>query len=689
MKLLTTSLTGKAAFDKFLSIFGSGTIWLKTGHSDFWRGEITDGNCTICKTKKTDKGDRELIGKPHTFDKLRRISEYKPGGAFFIPGRPSDAPLKEFHTGSNLVSCEMDNGTTEEQSARIEWFSSTSGLDWALIIGSGGKSKHPHLKASEWLDVEQRLYLQKLLNMAMRSDPAVNNPHQPMRIPGFYRKEKEKEQTLDYYSYSAYSYEQLLESISKVFVALGWKIPGPEQLTREGEGTALWGEVQRVLKRKKLKDFDYSQLSDNDVISTIKELLDKPSDYFDKLHQSADPTPPEEVAEIKRSLGPIITNPGNGTVDLLDCLYPYYQDLIKSGVRAGGAGRDPEGFKLSCHIQQVEEILSRNNINYSGNGRSLLDEYCARCSPALSRRDSDKLWGRYSKYGNRYTLDEGILLRKVAKLLGVVAKKISTISRDQWYRIVNLVSNQIKTYTPDTSTTISFYNTPTQKLANKLGETLIAPNSQGDFLYNKKALLKLLADHDKTIPLRLYPSVGYQSDRRVNYYKKLGEWLTKKGYQVEIGWYEQWYQKSATLPEFLESGDEIKYISRDEFLEKNRYSKLCYKRSKEFTPNIEYNQQYLDGEAIAKQIVQPRSLTAIKSPMGTGKTVLIGKILEQFPGKGAFLIAHRNSLLQQTCKEQGFTHMRFEDAYHLARRSGTHLAFCPDSITRIDYEDLE
>jgi hypothetical protein len=418
--MVTTPITGKAAFEKFLSIYGHGHIWLKTGHSDFWKGEITDGNCIIHKTKKSEKGDRELIGQSYdAYTKLRRISEYKGGGVFFIPGRPSDAPLKEFHTGSNLVSCEMDNGTTEEQLARIEWFSSTSGLDWALIIGSGGKSKHPHLKASEWLDVEQRLYLQKLLNMAMRSDPAVNNPHQPMRIPGFYRKEKEKEQTLDYYSYSAYSYEQLLEGISKVFVSLDWKIPGPEQLTRDGEGTTLWGEVQRVLKRKKLKDFDYSQLSDNDVISTIKELLDKPSDYFDKLHQSADPTPPEVIAEIKRSLGPIITNPGKGTVDLFDCLYPYYQDLIKSGVGAGGAGRDPEGFKLSCHVQQVEEILSRNGINYSGNGRSLLDEYCARCSPALSRRDSDKLWGRYSRYGNKYSLDEGILLKKVAKLLGV------------------------------------------------------------------------------------------------------------------------------------------------------------------------------------------------------------------------------------------------------------------------------
>ncbi|MGK7899132.1 MAG: plasmid replication protein, CyRepA1 family, partial [Xenococcus sp. (in: cyanobacteria)] len=248
---------------------------------------------------------------------------------------------------------------------------------------------------------------------------------------------------------------------------------------------------------------------------------------------------------------------------------------------------------------------------------------------------------------------------------------------------------QLNTTTPAEAQTISFYNTPTQLLANKLGETLIGCDSSGDFLTNKNALLKFLTDHDKTVPLRLYPSVGYQSNKALSYYKKLGEWLTNKGYQLEVGWYEQWHEKSPALLDFISSGDEIKYLSWPEFLDKNRYSKLCYKRNKEFTANIEYDQQYLDGEEIAKQIIQPRSLTAIKSPMGTGKTVLIGKIKEQFPDKGSFLIAHRNSLLQQSCKELGFTHMRFEDAYHLTRRPGTHLAFCPDSITRIDHKDLE
>ncbi len=690
-------LTGSSAFDKFLSIFGSGIIWLKTGHRNFWKGEIVDGKCTIYKTKRLDNGSRELTGKSYDgFTKLRKISEYKGGGVFFLPARPSEAPLKKYHTGSNLISCEMDDGSTEEQLARIKSFSELSGLDWALVIGSGGKSKHPHLKADQWLGVEQRLYLQKLLSMVMRSDPAVNNPHQPMRIPGFYRKEKEKEQTLDYYSYSAYSYEQLLEGISKVFSGLNWKLPEPEQLTRDGEGTALWGEVQRVLKRKKLKDFDYSKLTDDDVISTIKDLLDKPSDYFDKLHQSADPTPPEEVAEIKRflrnasqTLGPIITNPGNGIVNLIDCLYPYYQDLIRSGIGAGGAGRDPEGFKLSCHIQQVEEILRLNNINYSGNGRSLLDEYCSRCSPPLSQPNADKLWGRFSKYGNKYQLDEGILLKKVAKLLGCVTKKVATICKEQWEKVIEFIAKELKIIIPKVTTTISFYDEPTQELANNLSETLIGSDEQGGFLYNKKALLKQLQNHARTIPLRIYPAVGYQSKKTLKQLKELGNWLSRKGYKLEVGWYEQWYQKSASLLEFLESGDEIEYISWEEFLDQNRYSKLCYKRNKEFTPNIEYDQQYLDGEEIAKQIIQLRCLAAIKSPMGTGKTVLIGKIKEQFPDQGSFLIAHRNSLLQQSCKELGFTHMRFDDAYHLARRPGTHLAFCPDSITRIDYEDLE
>ena len=77
MKLLTTPLTGKPAFDKFLSIYGNGTIWLKPGHSDFWKGKVELDKCTVFKTKKTDKGDRVSTGSEYdAYSKLRKISEY-------------------------------------------------------------------------------------------------------------------------------------------------------------------------------------------------------------------------------------------------------------------------------------------------------------------------------------------------------------------------------------------------------------------------------------------------------------------------------------------------------------------------------------------------------------------------------------------------------------------------------------
>ena len=95
--MLTTPLTCKAAFEKFLSIYGHGHIWLKTGHSDFWKGSVELDECTIFKTKRLDNGHRKLIGQSYdAYTELRKISEYKGGGVFFIPGRPSDAPLKQY-----------------------------------------------------------------------------------------------------------------------------------------------------------------------------------------------------------------------------------------------------------------------------------------------------------------------------------------------------------------------------------------------------------------------------------------------------------------------------------------------------------------------------------------------------------------------------------------------------------------
>ncbi|NES64015.1 MAG: DUF3854 domain-containing protein [Okeania sp. SIO2D1] len=338
-------------------------------------------------------------------------------------------------------------------------------------------------------------------------------------------------------------------------------------------------------------------------------------------------------------------------------------------------------------------------------------------------------------------------------------------SKTQWERFTENIANKLSPFTPSTSTTISFCHNPTQKLAENLSETLINCNQKGDFLYNKTKLLKLLAHHDKTIPLNLYPIPGYIDKSHLHKYQQLNDFLTQRGYTLNIGWWEQWY-KNAPKIEYLPLGTEISIISWEDFKHKNRYSKRCYKKAKTFTPDIEVNQKYLDGKYIAKKIIKPRSLTGINSPMGTGKSVTIGeakkihcaedsklpelneklsklikqhtnlseqintpvqgellpsvnldsereKLLKQqtelqkeiqqltqdieaettrlneaVASVGSFLWSHRNSLLLQNGRELGYLHLRFDEAYSKTYNPKSQLAFCVDSLAKIDYECL-
>ncbi|MGB3509096.1 MAG: plasmid replication protein, CyRepA1 family [Microcoleaceae cyanobacterium] len=332
-----------------------------------------------------------------------------------------------------------------------------------------------------------------------------------------------------------------------------------------------------------------------------------------------------------------------------------------------------------------------------------------------------------------------------------VARRVDGI-----HKFANDIKKRITPVTPTEPTTISFCQKPTQQLANKLGETLIRCNENGDFLFNERGLLKILENHDKSIPLRLYPEVGYQGKPKLKQYFKLQSFLIQKGYELEIGWWEQWHKHSISIEDCLV--DDIKYISWQEFKHNNRYSKLCYKESKKFTPTKEFSDRYLDGEAIAKMIT-PRSLTGINAPMGAGKTTSVAEMLKLHgtrdaflktlekqihqqkihlkvaeselknctlfetskletlqakveklraeleettkqletektlslisANKGAFLIAHRNNLLLQNKEKLGFLHLRFDEAYHKAYDPKSWLAFCIDSICKLDYECLE
>ncbi len=198
--------------------------------------------------------------------------------------------------------------------------------------------------------------------------------------------------------------------------------------------------------------------------------------------------------------------------------------------------------------------------------------------------------------------------------------------KTKWDSFIESTAKQIKPFTPTTPTTISFCHAPNLELAERLSETLIGCDNKGNFLYNETQLLQLLTHHDKTIPLNLYPTPGYINKTHLHKYFKLQQFLAEKGYELQIGWWEQWYKNALTVEQCPKQ--DIKYITWSEFKHKNRYSKRCYKKAQKFTPDIEVNERYLDGKYIAKNIIKQRSLTGINAAMGTGKSVSIGEALK-------------------------------------------------------------
>ncbi len=236
-------ITGLQAFQTILKLTrpvnGSTELWLKLGHNKFVVGNYTpDGHFPIWETKLTDTEDSKSRVRtkqhPDCWEFVSNWAKQNDGGVFFVPTQPQGFPLKEAIAFSDDIAAELDEGTPIAQWSKIAEFSQISALEPTYIIHSGSKSYHPHWKATEHLPIDQTIDLRQLLCIALNSDPAVSfagsqseiaNPHQPMRIAGFYRREKEREQTLEYCSESRYTYDQFLEGIRRYLTAKKYSIP--------------------------------------------------------------------------------------------------------------------------------------------------------------------------------------------------------------------------------------------------------------------------------------------------------------------------------------------------------------------------------------------------------------------------------------------------------------------------------
>ena len=259
------NIIGLEAFQIFLSLLrpvnGSREIWLKLGHNCFFVGDYnTSGDFEIAATKLTDPADSKSRVKTQ---KYRAAYEYislwcdrQNGGAFFIPSQPQGLPLKANVNFSDDIAAELDSGSAIAQWNAIWEFVEISGLQPSYVVHSGGKSYHPHWKLTSHEEIDRVTRLKKLLAIALHSDPAVVNQHQPMRLPGFYRKEKGKYQSLSYHSEVRNTIDEFEAGLRRFFEYKGWIYP--EVLSND-----KWTLCRRVINwDKELSDRVYKELVD-------------------------------------------------------------------------------------------------------------------------------------------------------------------------------------------------------------------------------------------------------------------------------------------------------------------------------------------------------------------------------------------------------------------------------------------
>jgi hypothetical protein len=284
--MISSPKIGLSAIEAALSVIKGDRLWLKFKDDRFFQlvrdGEgwrLHDTKLEISKKEVEAKGygsdirsesrSISLDGQSDGLEKLLDISrteETEKGGVFWIPaGIDANLPLKECIKQADVLSCEIDDASRDEQLERYQWFSSVSGLAYGLQLSSGSKSIHSHVFLDEPAPIDTVVRLRRLFVLCLLGDPAVTRPHQPMRFPGFYRIDKGNYQELLALSEARYSLVEVEQGLQSAFADLGWAVP----VTLSD---ALWADLQRTLKNKELASHEKQE--------AIARLLERGDEHY-------------------------------------------------------------------------------------------------------------------------------------------------------------------------------------------------------------------------------------------------------------------------------------------------------------------------------------------------------------------------------------------------------------------------
>jgi hypothetical protein len=217
------------------------SFYTKTGQVSFQYNEVLkDGELRLRPTHLSNESG--LVGQEHSLTRHLEITAHDgidylshppnppweggrrgDGGVFFVGAINPEYPLKDYcYTTRDLVA-EMDIGSIEEQWGKIRTLEKNTELPFS-VVSSGNKSLHPHLTTDPPLPYELNIYYRRLMVLLLGSDPAVARHHQPVRLPGFLRKEKGNYQELLQLG-KRIDEETLRQGLKKAFEANNWKFP--------------------------------------------------------------------------------------------------------------------------------------------------------------------------------------------------------------------------------------------------------------------------------------------------------------------------------------------------------------------------------------------------------------------------------------------------------------------------------
>ncbi len=258
----------------------------------------------------------------------------------------------------------MDDGSPDEQWLRIESFVELSGLIPGFIIGSGSKSWHPHWMLSLAVPIAQRTFFGRWVAIALLGDPAVTNSVQAMRVPGFYRKDKGKEQPLEFHSDAQYTPAQLEAGLKKYCAAMGFTWRDQQDFSEE-----RWRKIRKVLVASGI---------------TTEEKRERLA-----LALQAEESP--AYTQRSQPRGFSSTKPVTGSILPLEkFLSRSNQELVELGQTQGD--RHPAGFRLAMDLLGAAAACARLGIHTEGDPRQMLDDFAAKCSPPLIERDIQHIW---------------------------------------------------------------------------------------------------------------------------------------------------------------------------------------------------------------------------------------------------------------------------------------------------------